>query len=140
MKNQNLLKILANYYALYVKIHCYHWNVLGQNFGPLHKMFQDQYETVAEEIDDIAERIRMLGEKVPVSLDNFSKLSIIENPNENFKDSEMVNDLYNSNKKIIDLINDVIAEYSSDLVTVDFLTQKLEKRQKDSWFLLSNIS
>lgn len=142
MKNEGLFKLLASYYGLYVKTHSYHWNVIGPHFGPLHKMFNDQYDNLAEEIDEIAERIRMLGEKVPASLHSFAQLSIISSPNETLKDNEMVKDLYESNQKIITFMNALVKEYDQlgDIVTVDFLTERLAVRQKDSWFLLATIS
>lgn len=140
MKNNNLLKLLASYYGMYVKIHSYHWNVTGGNFVSLHKMLEEQYETIADEIDEIAEKIRMYGQKVPVSLQLFSSLSIISNPNENFNDIEMITDLYESNKLLISFLKDITKEYENDITTIDMLTTMLSTREKDSWFLLSTVS
>lgn len=142
MKNNNLFILLASYYGLYVKTHSYHWNVLGQNFEPLHKMFNEQYDRLAEEIDEIAERIRMLGEKIPASLSKFASLSVVSEPNENLNDKEMVQDLYESNQKLITFMNKLLEEYEAknDAVTIDFITQKLAVREKDSWFLLATVS
>lgn len=38
-----------------------HWNVKGPNFIALHKLFDEVYEVLAEQTDEIAERIAALG-------------------------------------------------------------------------------
>lgn len=140
MKNQTLFKMLSNYYALYIKTQSYHWNVNGINFPQLHEMFEDQYKQLAGEIDEIAERIRALGEKVPASLGKFDSYSVIQIPHENATAIDMLKDLYESNNKIMSVIKDAMDEYKNDEVTVDFLTQKLATREHISWFFLATIS
>ncbi len=38
-----------------------HWNVKGPNFHALHTMFETFYDTLAEDIDELAERLVQLG-------------------------------------------------------------------------------
>jgi len=52
---------LANLNVLYVKLHNIHWNVVGVGFFDIHKKTQELYEQVAEDVDAVAERIKMLG-------------------------------------------------------------------------------
>lgn len=56
-----LSRLLADEHVLYMRLRNYHWNVVGMAFGPLHELFKEQYEEIADDIDDIAERIRSLG-------------------------------------------------------------------------------
>ena len=71
-----LLKpLLADAYVLYTKTRKFHWNVTGPHFTELHKLFEAQYDALAEEIDEIAERIRSLGSLAPGSLAEFGKLA-----------------------------------------------------------------
>src|SRR5689334_14714236 len=58
-----LTKVLANANVLYTKTRNYHWNVVSTDFKELHTLFQDHYEQLAESIDEVAERIRILGSK-----------------------------------------------------------------------------
>jgi starvation-inducible DNA-binding protein len=44
----------------------------------LHAQFGDQYDALAEAIDEIAERIRALGHQAPGSFAQFKKLSAVE--------------------------------------------------------------
>jgi starvation-inducible DNA-binding protein len=92
--NQELLNVLANYYSLYIKTQCYHWNVTGIHFISLHKLLEGDYEVLADQIDGLAEQIRILGDKVPVSLKIFDQLSRISEPNETLDDKAMLQDLY----------------------------------------------
>jgi len=53
--------LLADEYVLITKTRNAHWNVQGQNFMELHKLFEGQYEAVDNIIDEVAERIRTVG-------------------------------------------------------------------------------
>lgn len=57
-----LQDVLASTYGLLLSTHNYHWNVEGKNFIPLHKLFEGQYTELFEAVDEIAERIRALGD------------------------------------------------------------------------------
>ncbi len=53
--------LLADEQVLYTKTRNYHWNVVGDNFHEMHLFFEGQYGELAEIIDEVAERIRMIG-------------------------------------------------------------------------------
>ena len=72
---EELSKLLAESYTLYLKTHKYHWNVTGPMFHSLHLLFEQQYTELAEAVDTIAERIRALGWKAPGSYAEFAKLA-----------------------------------------------------------------
>jgi starvation-inducible DNA-binding protein len=61
-----LNQLLANYSVHYQKLRNYHWNVKGSDFFDLHERFEQQYNEARENIDEIAERIRVFG-KIPLS-------------------------------------------------------------------------
>lgn len=58
--------LLANYSVHYQRLRNYHWNVKGPDFFDLHEQFETQYTEAIQNIDDIAERIRIFG-KTPLS-------------------------------------------------------------------------
>ena len=47
--------ILSDEMTLYVKLRKFHWNVYGESFMELHKLFQSQYTEIEEIIDIVAE-------------------------------------------------------------------------------------
>ena len=61
-------RLLADSYLIYLKTQGFHWNIVGPQFEPLHRLFQEQYTELAEAIDEIAERVRALGAKAPRQL------------------------------------------------------------------------
>ncbi len=61
-----LNRLLANYSVHYQKLRNYHWNVKGSDFFDLHERFEQQCNEARENIDEIAERIRVFG-KTPFS-------------------------------------------------------------------------
>src|SRR5918911_382345 len=69
---------LCDEYVLYTKTRKYHWNVIGPRFHQLHEFFKEQYEILDEMADDVAERARQLGGKSLGTLDEFMRLSTIE--------------------------------------------------------------
>jgi len=52
---------LANATTAQLQIKFAHWNVKGEGFFPAHKLFDEIYELVQEQTDDIGERITALG-------------------------------------------------------------------------------
>ena len=60
-----LSRVLADTYMLYLKTHNFHWNVEGANFRNLHLMFEEQYQALWKSLDELAERIRALGQYAP---------------------------------------------------------------------------
>ena len=72
-----LAKLLADNYTLYLKTHAFHWNVTGPMFNALHAMFMTQYNELWLALDEIAERIRALGEPAPGSGQQYAQLASI---------------------------------------------------------------
>ena len=95
IKEQNLTEIndllnhvLADGNVLYIKLRKFHWNLSGDNFMELHKLFEEQYDAVAEAIDEVAERISTLGGIAIGTTSEFAELSLlIENPGKIFFES-----------------------------------------------------
>jgi starvation-inducible DNA-binding protein len=144
MKNhqtiQNLENLLANSYLLSLKTQNYHWNVVGENFKPLHELFGAQYEELADAIDEVAERMRALGSKVEGTLENFSKLSKIKSGNKNFNKSEMIQDLAFGHELIIKDLKVAIkvAQDEGDEATADIFIGRTQAHEKATWMLVSS--
>ena len=87
---EGLSRLLADSYTLYLKTHNYHWNVVGPMFNTLHLMFEEQYTELAMAVDQIAERIRALGEPAPGSYAEFAKLSSVSEEDDSPDANEMI--------------------------------------------------
>lgn len=138
-----LSRLLADEHVLYTRLRNYHWNVVGMAFGPLHELFQEQYEALADDIDDIAERIRMLGPLAPGTMTEFLQLATLaEQPGHLPDDRGMVAQLVADHEALIrHLRRDLRAcdEQYDDMGTSDFLTGLMEKHEKMAWLLRAHI-
>ena len=121
---KELSELLADTYTLYLKTHNFHWNVTGPMFNTLHLMFEGQYNELALAVDQIAERIRSLGERAPGSYAEFAKLTSIKEAAGAVDAKMMITQLVEGNEAVAktarsifptaDDIGDEIDERSSD--------------------------
>jgi starvation-inducible DNA-binding protein len=138
---QVLSKILADAYVLYTKTRNYHWNVVGSDFSEYHKMFEEQYNEIDADIDEIAERIRALGQKTPATLAEFSKTTQLEEHPGQYPDAKtMIKNLADDHESVSKAIRKsitIVGDKHHDVGTEDFLTGLLEKHEKTAWMLRS---
>ncbi|KAB8033191.1 Dps family protein [Fluviispira multicolorata] len=140
-----VITILSHYlsdsYYLYLKTHNFHWNVTGMHFQNLHKLFDDQYNALFSSLDEIAERIRSLGEFVPGSYMQMKELTCIKESKEIPNDREMLKILLDDHETIVRNLRNWIEEanQASDVGTGDFLTARIEEHEKTAWMLRSHL-
>lgn len=136
-----LSKVLADSYVLYLKTHNYHWNVTGELFHSLHEQFEEQYTELAEAIDEIAERIRSLGYRAPGTFKEFNELTSIEEDVEEPEALEMVRRLALGNEQVLRTARQALkpANEAEDEATIDLLTQRLDVHSKTAWMLRSHL-
>jgi len=99
MKDENIMKIvdelnicLANLNILFIKLHNFHWNVVGMGFFDMHEKTQELYEQVALMLDTVAEKIRMYGYNPLASMQSYLKVGTIkEAPSENINATTIAN-------------------------------------------------
>lgn len=139
---QDLSHILANTYVVYLKTQKFHWNVIDERFYSLHKMFEEQYEQLAEAIDIIAERIRMLEHPTPATMKDFLKLATVKET-ETYPSSgqQMIRILVNDHEQIIREIRPKIAEFTElhDDGSSDMLINRIREHEKIAWMLRSHL-
>jgi len=130
---------LANTFVLYTKTRNYHWNIVGMEFQPLHGFFEEQYDALAESMDEIAERVRQVGGIAAGTLEEFSVLTTLEeDPGHVPTAREMLANLLADHESIIRGLRadvDATAEEYKDVGTSDFLTGLMESHEKMAWML-----
>lgn len=137
-----LNKLLADSYTLYLKTHNFHWNVTGPMFNTLHTMFEQQYTELATAIDEIAERIRALGEPALGSYSAFARLTDIEEEQGSPGAQEMIAQLLDGQEIIARTARQLmsIVDEASDEPTADLLTQRMHLHEKTAWMLRSLLA
>jgi starvation-inducible DNA-binding protein len=143
--SNNLLSIvLSDEMALYVKTRKFHWNISGQSFMELHKLFEDHYKQLEVIIDEVAERIGKLGGKTIGTMEEFSKLSRIkESPGKYPVQKTMLSELLADHELLISEIRkdiDTSDEENHDVGTADLLTGILQQHETIAWILRRYIA
>ncbi len=138
-----LNQVLSGEYVLYTKTRNFHWNVMGPQFNDLHKFFEAQYETLDGIIDEVAERVRALGERALGGLSEFLASSSIQDaPKKNLKSQEMLQELLSDHEILIQDLRKYlkVCESEGDMGSNDFLTGVMEEHEKMAWMLRSFLS
>ena len=137
----SLTKVLADSYALYLKTHGYHWNVRGANFSELHALFMGQYTEMWTALDELAERIRALGEFAPQGYSAFANLTGIKDGDPEKESPAMLKELLDDHGTVIGSLRAGIsvAEDAKDATSVDLLTQRLAAHEKHAWMIRATL-
>jgi starvation-inducible DNA-binding protein len=136
-----LTKVLADSHAVYQKTHGYHWNVRGPEFFTIHTLLEQQYRDIWEALDEIAERIRALGELAPQGASAFANLTSIKEGDPELDAMAMLKELMKDHETLIATSRAAlkVADDDGDDVTVDLLTQRMAAHEKFAWMLRSTL-
>ena len=136
--------ILSDEMTLYIKTRKFHWNVAGESFMELHKLFEAQYSELEIIIDEVAERINKLGGKTIGTMNEFTLLSrIVEHPNKYPVQKAMISELLSDHEILISELRkdiDVCSEDCHDAGTADLLTKILLQHEATAWILRRYLS
>ncbi|AGA79938.1 Dps family protein [Echinicola vietnamensis] len=136
---KSLNKLLANYHVHYQKLRNFHWNVTGGDFFDLHEKFEELYTESFENIDLIAERIRIFG-MTPLSLiKDYLEHSDITEVGTDLPSDEMVKEVLKDFEILAENMNDC-AEKVADLgdsATEDMLIAMIKSIELHHWMLTS---
>ena len=138
-----LNQLLADQHVLYIKLRNYHWNVEGMYFQQLHALFEEQYNEIAVQIDDTAERIRSLGHYSPGSMKAFMELSRLQESDNLSGDHRlMLQNILADHEMIIQVLRqdvDASMDEYHDAGTSDFLTALMEAHEKMAWMIRAHL-
>jgi starvation-inducible DNA-binding protein len=141
--SQMLQKILADEFVLYTKTRKAHWCVTGPGFLTKHKYFEELYLQLEVLIDEVAERIRILGLYPVASLQEFINLtSLTEHSLDDTKSVDFIKELLADHETIVKHLRgsiDMVIASFCDAGSGDFITQLMGKHEKIAWILRSQL-
>ncbi|ODG93180.1 DNA starvation/stationary phase protection protein [Bacillus sp. AFS029533] len=137
-----LNKQIADWNILFVKLHNYHWYVKGPNFFTLHTKFEEFYNEASLHIDELAERVLIIGGKPLATMREYLDTSSLKEANKNITSDEMVQDITKDYHYLIEELKDgmEIAESENDSVTHDLLLAIREQLAKHVWMLTAYLN
>jgi starvation-inducible DNA-binding protein len=133
---QALQRQVANAFVLYANYKHYHWQTYGPLFRDLHKLFDQLAEDVLPTLDELAERVRMIGQDPPAHLIAAADLATVAAAAPHSTMREMVEE---ANRNLLVVIKEMrhaakIADEHEDPGTVDVFSRLVQIHEKHEWF------
>lgn len=134
---QELRRQVANAFVLYVNYKHYHWQTFGPLFRDLHKLFDKFADEVLSTIDELAERVRMIGQDPPGHLLDAANLATVAPAAASANMREMIEE---ANRHLLIVISELrrgarVADEHDDPGTVDLFAKTVQIHEKQEWWL-----
>jgi len=138
---EQMKKVLADTFSLYLKAHYYHWNVEGRDFYNFHNFFEAIYSEVYGAVDPIAEHIRALNAYAPGSFRRFAELTSISGEERIIDTLDMVEQLQADNQTIITCLKEAfkLADAVGEVGLSNFLQDRIDQHKKHAWMLRATL-
>ena len=130
--------ILADSFALYLKTKNFHWHVSGPHFHDYHLMFDAQATQILGTTDQIAERVRKIGNTTLRSIGDVARHQSIKDNDKDFvKPEDMLAELRDDNLKLVDKLREAkdIVDEAKDNATSGILDDWTDQAEERAWFL-----
>jgi starvation-inducible DNA-binding protein len=134
---QALNRQVANAFVLYANYKHYHWQTFGPHFRDLHKLFDQLAHEVLETLDELAERVRMIGQDPPAHLLQASDMATVAAAAPHSSMREMVEE---ADRHLIIVIKEMrqaakTADEHDDPGTVDIFSKMVQIHERHEWFM-----
>jgi starvation-inducible DNA-binding protein len=135
---QHLQREVANAFVLYANYKHYHWQTYGPLFRDLHLMFDEFANHTLATVDDMAERLRMIGQDLQsVELKQYQQAASVQSAHPGQSMREMMEE---ADANLLIVIKDMreaakVADENNDPGTVDLFSKIVQIHEKDEWFL-----
>lgn len=135
---EHLQREVANAFVLYANYKHYHWQTFGPLFRDLHLMLDDFAKHALGSIDEMAERIRMIGPDVQsVQLKQFQQAATVQSAHPGQSMREMMEEAQANLLIVIKDMRDAarVADDNDDPGTVDLFSKIVQLHEHDEWFI-----
>lgn len=130
-----LNKLLASYQVFYMNVRGFHWNVKGEQFFQLHVKFEELYEELVVQIDEIAERILTLGRSPLHTYEDFLKTSNVKSSKGITEGKACVSEVLNGFNLLLESQRAILADASdaNDEGTASQISDYISAQEKHVW-------
>lgn len=137
--NESLNILLADYHIFYQKLRNFHWNVKGEFFFRLHEQFEEMYLLVAEQKDEIAERILQRGVTPLSKLQDYIETARLKEAETTLDAREMVANILGDLRGLITYQRKLVEDLDEvgDIATLNLLEDIADGQEKTAWMLTS---
>ncbi len=130
--------ILADSYALYLKTKNFHWHVSGPHFRDYHLLLDDQATQILGSTDEIAERVRKIGNTTLRSIGDISRRQRIKDNDKDYVSAaDMLAELREDNLTLIESLREAkqLVDEAKDNATSGILDTWTDQAELRAWFL-----
>lgn len=135
----SLQQLLADFQVYYTNLRGFHWNIKGHGFFVLHSKFEELYNDAAEKVDELAERVLMLGGTPANKFSEYLKVAKVKEADGVSNADEALNNILETysyliaeERKLLSLASEV-----NDEVTVALMSDYLKEQEKMVWMLVA---
>ena len=138
----SLQQLLADYQVFYTNLRGFHWNIKGNQFFVLHKQYEEMYNNVSENADELAERILMLGGEPVNKFSEYLKVARVKEVSGVSSASESLKNVLDTYSYFIGEERKLLALASelADEATVALMSDYLKEQEKLVWMLVAYAS
>jgi starvation-inducible DNA-binding protein len=132
---------LADAYVLYLKTKNFHWHLSGPHFRDYHLMFDEQAEAIFATTDELAERVRKIGERTITSLADCIALSQLkEQSSADLTPGDMLRELIEDNKTVAAGMRKAhgVCDDADDIASASLLEEYVDQTERRTWFLFES--
>lgn len=138
---KGLQQLLADLQVHYTNLRGFHWNIVGKQFYQLHELFENMYDGVADQVDEVAERLLMIGETPVHTFTEYLKVAQVKETGVVTCGKEALEIILDTYKHIIALERSIIADAGEidDEATVALMSDYIVAQEKDVWMLTATL-
>lgn len=134
---QELRRQVGNAFVLFANYKHYHWQTYGPLFRDLHKLFDRLANDVLATVDELAERVRMIGQDPPAHLLEAADVASVAVAAPHSTMREMIEE---ADRQLLIVISEMrraakIAEQHGDPGTVDLFSRTVQIHEKHEWWM-----
>lgn len=132
-----LQRQVANAFIVYLNYKHYHWQTFGPSFRDLHRLFDEFATEVYGTIDEMAERIRMIGQDPVSRIEEIQDTATIGSAKKSSTMRQMIEEADQNALVTIKEMREAIktADEADDPGTADVLTRFVQIYEKQEWWL-----
>ena len=132
-----LNELLATYQVYYQNLRGLHWNIQGQSFFELHGKYEEYYIRTQDVIDEIAERLLMLGDQPKHSFTAYLNLSRVEEVIQISEGKDGVRHVLKNQQVLLEMENEILvmANELADEGTAALISDLIREKEKTIWML-----
>jgi len=137
--SEQLNQLLADYQIYYQNLRTLHWYAKGRTFFALHSKFEEYYNEASEVVDELAERVLMLGGKPTHSFAQYIQASRLAETEAISDGTAAVNVVLANSEQLLNAVKETfkLAGDTEDEGTVAMLSELIGSTEKRIWMLKS---